>query len=190
MALSLPWYEEAEGWFDSRFAIGQTRSKSIEHPFAYTDAGAPVAKFTANSASASLAAGFVNHHLQVGYGNPFQLVADTIYYGYQFNQFQWDVAANALVNGVTTVTHRSVDDLGVAADWHAVAWIRVDYARVANFSADIEKFLARNLFAQAEGKLEIQTILPNPRLFESGNGLLREFNLEGIEGGYEPLSHS
>ncbi|MFT4779884.1 MAG: hypothetical protein ACI923_002427 [Flavobacteriales bacterium] len=185
--ISLPWYEEAEGWFDSRFAIGQTRSKSIEHPFAYIDSGAPVAKFTATSASASLAAGFVNHHLQVGYGNPFQLVADTIYYGYQFNQFQWDVAANALGSGVTTVTHRSIDDLGVATDWHAVGWIQVDYARIANFTANVEKFQALNLFTQVEGKLEIQTSLPNPRLFESGNGLLREFNLEGIESGYETV---
>ncbi len=185
--ISLPWYEEAEGWFDTRFAKGQTRSKTIEHPFAYAEPDAPNAKFTATSASASLAAGFVNHHLQVGYGNPFQLVVDTVYYGYQFNTFDWELTPNQLTSGSTVVTHRSVDDLGVAADWHAIGWIQVDYARTTNFTNGTERFKALNLFNQIEGKLEIETQLPNPRLFEQGSGLLREFDLTALEGGYQSV---
>ena len=176
-SISLPWYEEAEGWFDTRFAMGQTRSKTIEHPFLYLGGDAPNATFRATSASASLAAGFVNHHLQVGYGSPFQQVVDSIYYGYQFNDFSWQVPVNELVGNSTVVTHRSIDDLNVAADWHAVGWIEISYPRIANFTAQQTAFKAVNLFAQTEGKLEITSQLTNPRLFEEANGLLREFDV-------------
>ena len=131
---ALPWYQEAEGWYDSRFGKGQTRSKDLPTPNAYQGNNAPFPKVKAVSASASLASGIWNHHLQVGYGNTFIPVIDTVYYGYQLNSFAFDLP-NQNLDNITRISHRSVDDLGVATDYHVISNIEITYARNLDFGA-------------------------------------------------------
>lgn len=125
--ISLPWYQEAEGFFDNRFGLGVTRSKDIPTPLPYQNEDAPNPIVTAVSASASLAnTGLYNHHLQVGYGESFTSVIDTAYFGYQLNEFEFEIPNDALGN-TTRISHRSVDDLNVATDFHAISHIAIKY---------------------------------------------------------------
>lgn len=183
--ISLPWYEEAEGWFDNRFPKGATRNKTIPHPGLYQGSDAPPVRINATSASASSAQGFFNHHLQVGYGNPLNIVVDTVYFGYQLNRFSWEVEAQELAPASTVVTHRSVDDLGVATDWHAVGWIAISYPRTPVFEAGTHEFTIDGLPAGvSEARLDFTYAGASPRLFVLGNGLLRECQVQAFGNGY------
>jgi hypothetical protein len=178
--IALPYYEEAEGWFDSRFAMGQSRTHQVPHPFPFLGAEAPDATVRAVSASASLAPGIVNHHLQVGYGEPFNLVVDSIYYGYQLNVIDFSIAPDAFSGTSLPVTHRSVDDLGVASDWHAVSWLQLDYARLPEFPEGGEqRFRLKNFDVSTEGRLDILNYPgEEPRLYViAANGLRRQVPL-------------
>lgn len=183
--ISLPYYEEAEGWFDSRFPMGSSRTHQVAHPFVFNGAEAPDATVRAVSASASIAPGAANHHLQVGYGNPLNIVVDTVYFGYQLNTFDFSLSPEELAGDALSVTHRSIDDLGVASDWHAVGWIQLDYARIPNFSeGGLQRFRFRNFDQVAEGRLDI-TGYPgtSPRLFiETDAGIRREIPVQLIDG--------
>lgn len=186
--IALPWYEEAEGWFDTRFAKGQSRSHTVQHPQMYTGVGAPDVRFTAISASASDAVGFYNHHLQVGYGNPLNVVADTIYDGYKLHRFTFNVPVGQLTGNSTVVTHRSIDDLNVASDWHAVGSIAVTYPRNAQFpTGAVHRFTVENLYNANEVRLEFGFGGNAPRLFIWGDGLQREIPVVAIDGGYRAL---
>ncbi|MCH2198176.1 MAG: C25 family cysteine peptidase [Flavobacteriales bacterium] len=187
--ISLPFYEQAEGWYDTRFPQGATRSHAIPHPEMYDGPGAPEAIFTATSASASSASGVYNHHLQVGWGNNFNQVVDTIYWGYQHNCFEWTVPADQLGGGATTVTHRSIDDLDVATDWHSVGWMELRYGRQPNFNATLlHRFQLKNFDANAEGRLDIVFNGDNPALYEiTSNGLKRALPLTLIEAEWRSL---
>jgi len=132
-AITLPFYEAAEGWYDNRFPKGGSSVKDILTPNAYTGLDAPNAEVLAVSASVSSANGNPNHHLQIGYGNPFQLVMDSIYHGYQLNKISFQVPAQS-VGATTRITHKSINDLNVATDFHAVSYIEIDYARNNDFS--------------------------------------------------------
>lgn len=131
--ISLPYYEAAEGWYQQRFPKGGSRSADIPTPSAYQGGGAPAALVTAVSAGSSMAAGAFNHHLQVGFGNPFQLAVDTIYAGYQLNRLTFEIPASG-VGATTRITHRSIDDLGVATDFHNVSHIAINYAHNLNMA--------------------------------------------------------
>ena len=183
--ISLPWYQKAEGWFDNRFSIGQTVTKNITHPFPYTEDGAPDVQISAASASASIAPGAVNHHLQVGYGSPLTVVVDTIYYGYQLNQFSFSVPANELSGNATAIVHRSIDDLNVATDWHAVGWVQLEYAREPSLPGNsIERFELKGFDLGNEQRLDIEQFEgAEPRLYQvSDFGLTRSIPVED-EGG-------
>ncbi len=186
--ISLPWYEEAEGWFDQRFPKGASRTKNISHQQLDQSPDAPAVKFTAVSASASLATGIVNHHLEVGYGNPLNIVVDTIYYGYQLNNFTWEVPPASLSGNTTPVVHRSIDDLGVATDWHAIGWISAEYPRLPAFpGGGTHTFKLENYPPAQEVRLDFTYGSGSPRLFIKANGLIRECQVTGSGGSYQAL---
>lgn len=126
--ISLPYYEEAEGWFDNRFPKGASHETFLSTPHAYSGPDAMAAKVRCISAGASLAVGFPNHHLQVGWGDPINIAFDTAYYGYRLNNLSFAIPANNLTDN-TRIVHRSVDDLNVATDYHAVSYVSIDYSR-------------------------------------------------------------
>ncbi|NNE55900.1 MAG: hypothetical protein HKN32_07765, partial [Flavobacteriales bacterium] len=162
---ALPWYQVAEGWFDTKFPKGQSHHTDVPTPHAYSGSDAPPAKALAVSASASLASGDPNHHLQIGYGEDFEEVFDLSYYGYRLHQVNFDIPAEEL-GATTRVTHRSVDDLDVATDWHAVNRVEIDYARDLDFS-DVDQltFTIYNSGLESATYVEIQNYpYDNPRL--------------------------
>ncbi len=175
--IALPWYQEGEGWFDNRFSKGQTRNKLIPTPFPFTGPDAPNAQVHAVSTSASLAVGILNHHLQVGYGTGFNVMVDTAFYGYQLNTFNFEIPHTAIQPAGTLISHRSIDDLGVATDYQAVGSIEVNYARTLNMSGvSTLYFEVENLNNSAETKLVFTNVATtNPRLIEQGPGAPREF---------------
>lgn len=160
--ISLPWYENGEGWFDLRFAKGQTDANVLQTPGAITNG--PDAQVSARSASASLAVGEFNHHLQVGWDN-FNLEIDTVYHGYQLNKFNFPIPAESMSSSMT-ITHRSVDDLGVATDYHAVGEITIRYAADFEIDGEQEEFEVENINDEDEVRLEFSGFIgSNPRLF-------------------------
>jgi len=181
--ISLPWYQEAEGWFDSRFAKGASSSKDIPTPLAYQGDSAPQAKVKAVSASASLATGVFNHHLQVGFGASFQLAVDTTYYGYQLNKLEFEIPNNALGN-TTRITHRSIDDLNVASDYHAISHIVIDYPHQMELSSLPFKFTADDYFENQKAHLRFGGVESATALYRFGaNGNASErISLETGEG--------
>jgi hypothetical protein len=177
--ISLPWYEEAEGWFDQRFPMGASHVKNLPTPFVYTSTDAPWAVVTTRCASASLAAGFPNHHLQVGWGNPLNIEVDTTYYGYQLNAISFALPPLTMANGSLRLVHQSVNDLGVAADWHAVSYLAVDYPRTWQVNGTNPLEMSVNRIGNATGvRLDIPS-LPSEgwRLFVKDNGMVFEIEL-------------
>ena len=172
--VSLPWYEEGEGWFDSRFSIGQTKNHDVPTPNAYQGDDAPNAQVLAVSTSASMALGTFNHHLQVGWGNSFNQVIDTVYQGYQLNTFNFEIGAQN-IGDLTRVGHRSVNDLGVASDWHAVGRIEIDYARDFNFmGGEDARFMLGNIYSENEAYCQIQNVISDARLHVNMGGFIQE----------------
>jgi hypothetical protein len=169
--ISLPYYEAAEGWFDFRFAKGATAQKVIETPGALNSGDFPDAEVVAKSASASLAVGEFNHHLQVGWGNDFNIEVDTVYYGYQLNRFEFSIPASELGSSMK-ITHRSIDDLGVATDYHAVGTIHIQYPADFDTNGNAELFSLENTINEDEVLLELTGFIGNnPRLFVSSKHL-------------------
>lgn len=186
--IAYPWYERAEGWFDNRFGKGQTRTKTIPHPQLYQAAGAPAVVFRAVSASASNPGGGPNHHLQVGYGNPLNIMVDTVYNGYRLNTFTWTVPAAQLTPASTVVTHRSIDDLGVPTDWHAIGWIALEYPRMTGFpSGGTHEFVLENYPQGTEARIDFTYGSGTPRMFISGDGLLTECAVTVTPNGYRAV---
>jgi hypothetical protein len=131
--IGLPSYGTAEGWMSWRFSKGTSFHSDLSTPNVHSVPGAPPARVIAASAGASLAQGFPNHHLQLGWGTPFNEMIDTVYYGYQYNLLEFTIPAQQ-VSSVTRITHRSIDDLGVAVDNHAVAWVQMSYPHSWEFN--------------------------------------------------------
>lgn len=176
--VSLPWYEEAEGWFDSRFSMGQQKNHDVPTPNAYSGIDAPNAEVLAVSASASLAIGTFNHHLQVGWGSSFNEVVDSIYHGYQLNKFNFSIGASD-IDDLTRISHRSVNDLDVASDWHAVGRIEIDYARDFNFSGgEPQRLTLDNLFSENQAYAHIENVVTDARLHVHMDGFVQEIDAQ------------
>ncbi|MFB6257886.1 MAG: C25 family cysteine peptidase [Flavobacteriales bacterium] len=127
---SYPHFTEGEGWVGSLFGKGQSDVRDIPTPDPFQGAGAPDAQLTAVSVSASDAAGgsTPDHHLQVRYGSGSGTVLmDTIYSDYQLNRFQLSIPNGDIGTPTTRIRHRSIDDLGVPTDYHAVSYIELRY---------------------------------------------------------------
>jgi hypothetical protein len=184
--ISLPIYETAEGWFDTRFPKGGSHEKFVPTPFSYNAPGTPDAKVRCISASASMAVGFPNHHLQVGWGDPLNITYDTTYYGYQLNNLTFSIAAQQLANS-TRIVHRSVDDLGVAADFHAVSYISIDYPRTFDFStSNYTRFSIAPDNSLSHARLTMNT-QAGSRLFARYNTQITEIELTWNGAQYEAL---
>ncbi|MFM9986368.1 MAG: C25 family cysteine peptidase [Flavobacteriales bacterium] len=190
--ISLPSYNEAEGWFDFKFGMGGVHEKNIPTDHAYTGPGAPSATVRTISAGASLALGSPNHHLQIGWGSPFQLMVDSMYYGYRLNDISFNLD-NAQLGSTTKITHKSINDLGVASDYNAVSYIEIKYARDFDFSnSEFTVFELDNPFNELNSLIEIDGFdNGSPRLFLLKNGNATEVlltNSDGLWKGIVPMN--
>lgn len=185
--IALPWYEAGEGWFAYKFAQGQTVNKQIPTPSVFTGPDAPDARVYSTTASASSALGAPNHHLQLGWGSSFQLMVDTVFHGYQLNSLDFSLPANAL-SGTTQISHRSIDDLGVATDYNAISSIEIAYPRTWNFgSTSSIQVNFPNTTTEPVGRIDFQFNGPDPRLLIVQNGYTAEVDVFGSGGNWQAL---
>jgi hypothetical protein len=183
--ISLPYYQEAEGWFDNVFGMGSFVNKDIPTSGVYSGTDAPNALVNTVSASASMASGLYNHHLQVGHGINFTLAIDTIFQDYQLNKLSFNLAPAQLGSQTTRITHRSINDLGVASDFQAVSSIEILYPHTMICDDDeLFCFELSNVFNSSKAYIEMDLNgMANPRLFVDG----LDFSLEigyTIEGSF------
>jgi hypothetical protein len=120
-------YDPAEGWFDNVFTLGQTRTKTIATPNAYNN-GLNASVSAVVIGASNFATVTNDHHLQVLMGTQ---VVDTIYEGYQ----KIDISLNIPINQLTTsstISFKSINDLGSAVDRQTVAYVKVRYPHSTN----------------------------------------------------------
>jgi len=189
--ITQPSYGAAEGWMSHRFSKGMAFHSDLITSQVYAGPDAPQASVRCTSASASSAQGTPNHHLQVGWGTPFNMVRDTVYSGYQLNRFEFNLATTSLGVSTTRITHRSIDDLGVAVDNHAVAWVSLRYPHTWNFSDYQEgrPFYVRDEWETGWIHFEVSGVsLSSPRFFLCDhNGLRAEVFCTEENGVYKCL---
>ena len=177
--ISLPTYDVAEGWFAPRFPKGGSHVTSLLSSGAYTGTDAPQAVVNCISASASLAIGFPNHHLQVGWGSPLQVVVDSAYYGHQLNHFTFQMAPSQLGATQTAITHRSIDDLNVATDFHAVSYVEMAYPHNFDFQNSASFYFSLDNPANENfAMIEVSAFnSSNPRLFITDENAFAEIQM-------------
>tara|TARA_R110001592_G_scaffold88812_6_gene261435 strand:+ start:439 stop:5412 length:4974 start_codon:yes stop_codon:yes gene_type:complete len=120
-------YDPSEGWFDVAFTLGQTKTKTISTPNSFDNG------LTANLSAVVIGASnysSVNndHHLQLLMGTQ---IADTIYEGYQKIDISLNVPINQL-GASSSVSFKSINDLGSAVDRQTVAYVKVRYPHSTN----------------------------------------------------------
>jgi hypothetical protein len=187
--IGLPSYASAEGWMSARFPKGSALHTDFSTAGAYSGPGAPDAQVTAVSASGSVTPATPNHHLQVGRGNPFVLAVDTVYSGYQLNRFSFVIPAQE-IGQTTRITHRSVDDLGVPADHHAVAWVSLRYAHVPQLGdyAEGDPLYIGDLNGDGWIHFAAQDLpFANPVFYLTGHGLETRLNAVWESGAWHCL---
>ncbi len=187
--VSLPSYNEGEGWFDLKFAKGNAHIKQINTAQAYLGTGAPQASVRCISTGASIALGMPNHHLQVGWGSPLIVMVDTTYFGYQLNEFNFLIDNSSLGNNTTSITHRSVDDIGVASDYNAVSYISVEYAHTFNFdNQTVFSFWLENPSNEDFALVQFTNVTgSNPKLLLLKEGAAVEVTAQLIDGVWNAL---
>ncbi|MFN0032307.1 MAG: C25 family cysteine peptidase [Flavobacteriales bacterium] len=187
--ISLPTYDQGEGWFDYKFPKGATHQKDIPTANAYTGTDAPPATVSTTSAGASLAVGSPNHHLQLGWGSPVNIVVDTMYSGYQLNHLQFNLDAALLGAGSTHIVHRSVDDIGVLSDYNAVSNIDIFYPHTFDFGGqNAFRFALPNAEGESFALLNITNFgNTDARLFVLKNSAATEVTLVLQDGTWQAL---
>ncbi|MEM7160991.1 MAG: C25 family cysteine peptidase [Bacteroidota bacterium] len=141
---SLTEYTPGEGWSGNRFGKGLNLifDVSVPTPNAYSGGGAPNAIVRSSSASHSDSGidntGNYNHWLLVKHGNT--EVANLQFAGYQLNNVDFTIPANALGDANTTIRHEVVDTdndplwTGVITDYHSVNYVDITYPHTLDFS--------------------------------------------------------
>lgn len=130
--MSYATYVMGEGWHGPLIYMANPANyEDVNLPTtnAYTGPGAPNATGLAVSSGASNATDtlVLNHHLQLQYTNSDITLYDTLFSGYQKNKLAISVDPATLGSPTTRFRHRVPDDLGVAADYQAVAFIELTY---------------------------------------------------------------
>lgn len=173
--IALPWYEEGEGWFDTKFSGGQTHQHTFNTAQAYTGPGAPEALVQTVFAGANRAAGSPNHHMQVAWGTTSNTVADVYYDNYALKRTAFNIPAASLAAS-TAIFHTVVDDIGIVIDYQSVAGITLRYARTLNLgNTGSLRFALENPDNAPFRLLEFTNYTgANPRLFILGNGAMTE----------------
>ncbi len=130
--LSQSTYTEGEGWFTDRVFMAAAVNYNdmlIGTTNPYVGPGAPTTKGVSVStgASNSTYTGAGNHHLRLQYGLTNVLIKDTVFIGYQKNVLTYEIPTTTLGTSTTRIRHQLVNDLGVSADYQAVAYSELTY---------------------------------------------------------------
>lgn len=124
-------YVAGEGWYGPLLYMAGTNIQNDNLPTTniYTGPGAPNAYGLSVSSGASNAYEIngLNHHLQLKYTSSNTILHDTIFSGYQKNNLSFSVNPSTLESPSTLFRHEVPNDLGVASDYQAVAFVELTY---------------------------------------------------------------
>ena len=135
--MSYATYVAGEGWYGPQLYMANAvnyQDDNLSTTNAYIGVGAPdaVGLSVVSGASNATIINGINHHLQVRYGSSNTILYDTIYGGYQKNNLPFSIPAANLESPTTTIRHQLPNDLGVASDYQAVAFVEMTYAHTPN----------------------------------------------------------
>ena len=130
--MSYATYVAGEGWFGPQIhmaAATNYQDDALSTKMVYTGPGAPVATGLSVSCGASNASvtNTINHHLRLQFGSTNTVLYDTVFGGYQKNNLAFAIDPAMLETPTTNFRHLVPDDLGVASDYQAVAFVELTY---------------------------------------------------------------
>ena len=126
-----PDYTAYEGWFDTEFNLGQSKSKNIPTTNKYNSGPAAAAEFVVVGAS-NYALLIPDHHLRISFaGN----IIDTLYEGYKILKFTRTIPVSSLGSSTTNFTFSAIDDIGSGSDRNTIAYIQIKYPHTLNLEA-------------------------------------------------------
>lgn len=155
---SSSFFTRGEGWgggaFNGADAGYSPQVLNPSTPFPYTGPGAPDARFTAKSVSASNASpvGGVNHRLRWEFGTSNTVLLDTSWLGYDQARCNATISPTLISNGNTPITMRIVD-IGAPTDYQAFQYLNLEYPRELNFNGANE--LAFHVDNDPQGKVRL-----------------------------------
>lgn len=189
--MSLSDYQEGEGFMGATYGLGGQQIRTLPTPNLYTGSGSPSIKFETYVAGRSDAQSTNpqgnNHHLRISIGNGSSnfLKKDTLFRAYAVAKTTFLIAANELGQS-TQVIYESVNDLGAASDFQAVAYAKITYPRTLDLqnSTNLNFLLtgnAQNRFLNFANNNKSQPLIwdlsTNQRIIGNINGSNAEFVL-------------
>lgn len=154
-------YTEAEGWFDSPFAINPqtpnvptTISKQIPTPNVFI--AGPAAKVDLKVIGQSNFANVpINHHLIIQF--PENLI-DTLYSGYKTIHIQRNIPVIKLGNTNTQFSFTLPNDLSIAADRNTISYIEIIYPHTTNLNNSNKIAFNTPKFTAQKANLEVSNV--------------------------------
>jgi hypothetical protein len=139
--MSYATYVSGEGWHGDLLYMAGVNIQDDYLPTSnvYSGPGSPDATGMAVSSSASNAYEItgMNHHMIFSYTNSSIVLEDTIFSAYQKNNFEFSVDPSTLEFPTTRFRHEVPNDLGVASDYQAVAFVELTYPHTPNLEGGI-----------------------------------------------------
>ena len=154
--MSYATYVAAEGWYGNLIHMTDAmnyQNDLLNTRFVYSGVGAPSAIGLAVSSGASNSTVMtnVNHHLQLSYSSSSTMLVDTVFGGYQKNNLEFSIDPATLESPATNFRHQVPNDLGVASDYQAVAFVELTYPHTPNLEG-LSKFKMTVPFNSVESK--------------------------------------
>ncbi len=128
--VSLPTYDEGEGWFDEAFG---TTTYEVDLPLTHRSSAFSSVHLQWKVAGVNSALGIPNHHLQMGVGTDFEPLFDTTFTGHKLIQKHLEVLMDSEATTLN-VGFKAINDLGVSSDLMALGSMQCTYQRLPIFS--------------------------------------------------------
>lgn len=125
-------YVNGEGWVSNFMQAVSTPvliDTYVPTQNPYTGPGAPdaVGMEMSVGGSSAIYSGLGNHHFQLQYGASNTVLVDTIFAGYPSVEVNFSIPSADLGATSTKIRHQTIDDLGLASDVQAVAFVELTY---------------------------------------------------------------
>jgi len=177
--ISFSSFIEGEGWtsngVNALSGSGQFNSQ-IATPYSYSGVSAPNVIGEAVSMSISNApngTSIYNHHLQLQYGASNTVLHDIEFSGYKKNNLAISFPASDITGNTTLIRHQLINDLGLASDYQAIAFVELIYPHSLNAEGLTKiNFISSNNPSDSKSLYNITNFnSPTPLAFSFGDQL-------------------
>lgn len=189
--MSLSDYQEGEGFMGATYGLGGQQIRTLPTPNLFNGGGSPAIKFETYVAGRSDAQSTNpqgnNHHLRISIGNGSSnfLKKDTLFRSYAIAKTTFLIEANELGQN-TQIIYESVNDLGAASDFQAIAYAKITYPRTLDLQSSTNLNFqlpgnSQNRFLNFSNNNKAQPVIwdltTNQRITGAINGSSAEFVL-------------